>query len=365
MKNGLRSMGFLSGFVSALLAAVAASVGHADDVRFERIFGPEHPGGRYKHPAAIEELANGDLYLVFYGGSGEYGDDTAVRGARLPLGHDKWTPPRVIADTPGRSEGNGVIWQAPDSKVWLFYVVRFGATWSTSRIKAKISSDGARTWSDSILLTLEEGMMTRGRPIVLADGDYLLPIYHETGHDTEIVGADSTSLFMIYDVDKKSWSQTNRIGARMGCIQPSAARVTDNYLVAYNRRGGDYEPTTRGFIVRSESRDGGRTWSPGVETKIPNPNSAVDLLRLKNGHLVLVYNDSFIDRTPLTVAISTDGDKTYTSRRNIISGDGPYAYPMALQTRDDKIHVIYTTKARTTIMRAVFEESAILDAPKK
>ena len=32
-------------------------------------------------------------------------------------------------------------------------------------------------------------MMVRNRPIVLHDGDYLLPVYHETGHDTEIVGA--------------------------------------------------------------------------------------------------------------------------------------------------------------------------------
>ena len=45
-----------------------------------RVFGPEHPG-RYKHPASITELANGDLYIAYYGGSGEYGDDTAVYGA--------------------------------------------------------------------------------------------------------------------------------------------------------------------------------------------------------------------------------------------------------------------------------------------
>ncbi len=42
-----------------------------------RVFGPEHPG-QYKHPASITQLANGDLYIAYYGGSGEYGDDTAV-----------------------------------------------------------------------------------------------------------------------------------------------------------------------------------------------------------------------------------------------------------------------------------------------
>ena len=41
-------------------------------VPVERVFGPEHPGGRYKHPASIAQLANGDLYLAYYTGSGEY-----------------------------------------------------------------------------------------------------------------------------------------------------------------------------------------------------------------------------------------------------------------------------------------------------
>ncbi len=49
------------------------------------------------------------------------------------------------------------------------------------------------------MVALDEGMMVRSRPIVLADGDYLLPVYRETGHDTELVGADSTSLFLRFD----------------------------------------------------------------------------------------------------------------------------------------------------------------------
>ena len=83
--------------------------------------------------------------------------------------------------------------------MWLFYVVRYGETWSTSRIQAKVSRDGAETWSDAFMLHDRQGMMVRNRPIVLDDGDYLLPIYHETGDDTESVGADSTSLFLRYD----------------------------------------------------------------------------------------------------------------------------------------------------------------------
>ena len=40
------------------------------------------------------------------------------------------------------------------------------------------------------------------------DGDYLLPIYHETGHDPESVGPDSTSLFLRFNPAKKTWTKT-------------------------------------------------------------------------------------------------------------------------------------------------------------
>ena len=123
--------------------------------------------------------------------------------------------------------------------------------------------------------------------------------------------------------------------------------------------------TTDGWLVRAESRDGGRTWSKGKETQFPNPNAATDFIKLANGHLMLVYNDSMNDRTPLTVAISTDNDKTYPYRRNILTGRGPYAYPSAIQTRDGKIHVIFTSHSRTVINHAVFEESVILSSKAK
>jgi hypothetical protein len=46
------------------------------ELRIERMFGPEVKTGPYKHPARIEELQNGDLYAVYYGGEGEYAIDT-------------------------------------------------------------------------------------------------------------------------------------------------------------------------------------------------------------------------------------------------------------------------------------------------
>ena len=274
-------VGFKAGRLLALqfILFLCSAAAMAQEIIIERVFGPEQPG-RYKHPSSLTELDNGDLYLVYYGGEGEYAGDTAVYGARRPAGSKEWTTPQIVADTPMRSEGNAVVWQAPDGVVWLFYVVRYGETWSTSRIKYKISRDGARTWSDSAMLAFEQGIMVRARPIVLNDGDYLLPIYHETGHDREEVGADTTSLFQRYVRDTNVWIETNRVRSRIGNLQPAVVQITDDYLVAYCRRGGGYDGRADGFIVRTESRDGGRTWSDGRDSPFPNPNAAVDFIKL-------------------------------------------------------------------------------------
>ena len=86
-----------------------------------------------------------------------------------------------------------------------------------------------------------------------------------------------------------------------------------------------------GFIVRAESHDGGKTWSEGQNSAFPNPNSAIEFLKLKSGALLLVFNDSMTSRTPLTAALSTDGDKTYPHRRNIVEGRNSFAYPIGFQ----------------------------------
>jgi predicted neuraminidase len=347
------------------LALFVSSVA-ADEITIERLFGPEIPG-KYKHPASITELDNGDLYVVYYGGDGEYAGDTAVYGSRLAKGSKQWTTPTIIADTPGRSEGNAVVWQAPDGLVWLFYVTNYGPTWSTSRIKYKLSRDRAQTWSDSDILAFELGSMVRGRPIVLKDGDYLLPVYHETGEDRERTATDTCSYFLRYDPGRKTWSESDRIVSANGNLQPAPAQISDGYLVAYCRPGGDFEPNPKRFVIRSESRDGGRTWSKGRDSEFPNPNSAVDFIKLQNGHLVLVYNDTNIgDRMPLTVAISTDNDQSYPYRRNIVNKPGDTAaYPVAIQTHDGKIHVVYTSQERQVVNRAVFGEAAILGHQRK
>ena len=332
-----------------------------------RVFGPETPGGRYKHPASLEELTNGDLYIAYYGGEGEYQGDTAVYGARLAKGKSEWTLPKRIADTPDRADGNGVIWQEPGAATWLFYVVRYGETWSDSVIKYKYSLDNAQTWTDSEILTFEKGMMVRSQPILLLNGDFLLPIYHETGNDKEAVGAESASLFARFHKQTKTWSFTNLVHSRIGNIQPSVVQLDHQNLLAFCRRGGGYGPLADGFIVKTESHDGGFTWLPGVDTEFPNPNAAVELIRLKNGHLVMIYNNNNQgERNPLTMRVSTDRGASWSAPRNII--DNPQdeaAYPYIIQAADGRIQGVFTSSKRSVVNHFILDESDITNPVRK
>jgi len=112
--------------------------------------------------------------------------------------------------------------------------------------------------------------------------------------------------------------------------------------------------------IRAESTDGGWTWSEGRDSAFQNPNAAVDFLKLASGNLLLVFNDSMTQRTPLAAALSTDGDATYARRRNIAEGPGDFAYPIVLQGADGRIHAVYTSDRRQVINHAVFTESWLL-----
>src|SRR3954468_16822375 len=95
----------LAGLAGWALSSKPVLAAGPEGLTVHRIFGPENKTGPYKHPACLTELNNGDLYLVDYGGAGEYALATAVFGSRLRRGETAWSEPSVIANDPFRSVG--------------------------------------------------------------------------------------------------------------------------------------------------------------------------------------------------------------------------------------------------------------------
>ena len=161
------------------------------------------------HPSTFDVLDNGDFYAAYYGGDGEYAWNTAVYGTRRLKGETTWSRACCHCQQPVSIHGQSRALAGAGRGGLAFLRGSVLSTWSSSRIMAKISRDRCESWSDAFPITFEEGT-THSRPIVLQNGGYLLPIYHETGRDTEKTGADTSSLFLRLAPGSRSWRLPTR-----------------------------------------------------------------------------------------------------------------------------------------------------------
>ncbi len=306
------------------------------------------------HAATLTALPGGDrsaecsrrsLLVAWYAGSREAAPDAAIYGARLSRGSACWSAPFLLANTPGRPEGNPVLFTDSDGGVWLFYVTLTGDKWTTSRMKCRRSADGGHTWGAERVLSPEPGWMVRNRPLALPSGEWLLPAYDER---------DWTSFALISDDRGETWRPSNRVTAPPGVIQPAIAPLPGGRLLMLLRTGG-----TGGWIWQATSADRGQTWSQATPTGVPNNNSGLDLIRLGDDRLLLACNpvaDSK-QRTPLSLLLSDDEGRTWHRWPDVETGEGEFSYPALLQTDDGTIHVVYTYR-RTAIAHVALSESA-------
>ena len=81
---------------------------------------------------------------------------------------------------------------------------------------------------------------------------------------------------------------------------------------------------SEGVLLRSDSSDGGVTWSPPVRTEIPNPSAKVNVLRHSDGRIFLLHNpngdtsNSMQARNPLSVWVSHDNMRTWPIREDLV-----------------------------------------------
>ncbi|MCS7338670.1 MAG: exo-alpha-sialidase, partial [Verrucomicrobiae bacterium] len=118
--------------------------------------------------------------------------------------------------------------------------------------------------------------------------------------------------------------------------------------------------TRQGKIFQVWSKDNGLSWGKMSLTDLPNPNSGVDAVTLKDGRHLLVYNHSSTPkkRTPLNVAVSDDGLHWQAA---LVLEDEPnsqFSYPAVIQTRDGLVHITYTWK-RLRIKHVVIDPSKL------
>jgi predicted neuraminidase len=296
----------------------------------------QNPVFKECHASTIVEVAPGKLMASFFGGTGEGEKDVTIWLANCENG--KWTAPAIIADGIINDSlrypcWNPVLFKNKEGKLFLFY--KEGPRPFNWWGMVKTSIDNGATWS--VPEKLPAGILgpIKNKPVQLEDGTMLSPSSKEENNVWKVYvekSADQGDSWQLIPVDTSNIFKV---------IQPTILLYPHHRLQMLCRSNQDK-------IVQSWSNDNGKTWSKLSLTQLPNPNSGIDAVTLKNGWQMLVYNPTTKGkewsngRQKLNVAISKDGR---TWKDVIVLENGTkeeFSYPAIIETSDGRVHITYT-----------------------
>lgn len=404
---------FICLILIGLRFAIPCGTTSADEPFYESevVFVPSEELHGHVHASTILECPNGDLRVVwyengpklptprYYNDAHDKNDNVRISGSRKAKNSDIWEAPFVMSDTFGTADNNPTMVIDKGGKLWLFHSTMLGVpkwTWGSSMVRYKISSEYdqpgppkwelsevliphpvgiaevvelaakeldsketrdayglSKTQADAFLKQMREaaidpmqikfGWMPRVHPLIRSDGMLVLPLSNE---NFEIPMMAMTKNF------GRNWTYSKPVPG-LGLLQPTLVEFPNGDITAFFRNG---DPRAR--IKRSHSTDGGMTWSVPELTDRLHPGGGIEALLLKNGNLVLAYNNKETSpRDKLAISISTDQGRTWKWTRQLEdTPNGRFDYPSIIQTKDGLLHVSYSYHLGT-IKHVTFNEA--------
>lgn len=316
------------------------------------------------HAVTMVELDNKELLCTYFGGTYERHPDVEIRLQRKKA-DGTWTAPVSVAngiqpDGERYPTWNPVIFQPKGGDLLLYYKV--GPTPKDWWGEFIVSKDNGHTWSKPQKL---EGKLLgpiKNKPIQLADGTILSGSSDEKNGWTAHIERSTDN--------GQHWTFIGPLndGKKMAAIQPTLLTYPDGRIQMLCRTNTKGEQR----ITETWSNDQGLTWSPMTWTALPNNNSGLDAVTLKDGRQLLIYNHSTRDqkgmghkgRGILNLAVSKDG-KHWNAALVIDYLDQPekqYSYPSIIQTADGLVHIVYTWH-RERIKHVVVDPNKLVTYP--
>lgn len=358
---------------------------HSDDPQLSEAMLPSQCP--QNHASNLLPLPNGDVLCAWFGGTQEGVADISIYCSRLEKDSNQWSMPLKLSEDASRSEQNPVLFLDSDNVLWLMYTAQKSGNQDTAIVRYRQSTDMGYNWGKIDTLFDQPGTFIRQPMVVLNNGDWLLPVFYcHVNPGEKWVGNYDTSAVKISSDKGKTWRDVE-IPNSVGYVHMNVTLLADGSLLAlFRSRWAD-------FVYESRSLDNGNSWSDPKPTTLPNNNSSIQVTTLRNGHLALVYNnmsatgaterraslyDEIVDeeddgkttepqvqsgrsafwgapRAPMTLAISTDGGRTWPFSRNLDEGDGycmtnnsqqklnrEFSYPSIKQGINGELHITYT-----------------------
>lgn len=325
----LLGMAALSTFAQPKGDAIAQQRGFV----LSEFIAPEPPTAS-SHASTIVETKD-DLICAWFGGSKERAPDVSIWASRNS--GKGWGAPVELAN--GVHDDvrvrypcwNPVLFRPQNGPLILFYKV--GPSPESWWGMVKTSDDNGITWSRPKKLFSGFYGPIRNKPIELADGTILAGSSVE--NNGWLVQMERTQDVM------REWTKSRFLNSSMqwGAIQPTILPWEDGSIQILCR-------TKQGKITECWSLDQGLKWSSMRGTSLPNPNSAIDAVMMRDNVAALVYNHSDVSRGILNVAVSKDG-KQWDAALVLENEPGEeFSYPAVIQTADKMLHVTYTWKRK-------------------
>lgn len=222
------------------------------------------------HASFLHRMPDGGLAAVWFAGEREGLPDVRIRLSRRDDSAGRWSQPEFVSPTSPLSHQNPVLATLPNGDVWLLYTAQeFGAQ-DTSLVMRRISRDGGVTWGDPEPLVEDRGVFIRQDLIVLDDGTLLLPIFRCVVPAGRQWHGDTDTSSVLRSTDGgESWNEFP-VPASLGAVHMNIVAFDDRLVGFFRSRWADR-------VYRSESSDGGATWSPPRPLDVPNNNSSIQM----------------------------------------------------------------------------------------
>jgi predicted neuraminidase len=260
------------------------------------------------HAASLALRPDGRLFAVWFGGEREGSADVRIYGVEgVPDsdGNILWSDPEAIVsrEATGQSQGrwvrklgNPVVFADARQGLGLAYVSVTMGGWAGSQLNLLRLFDTDIPAASRRLVTspfFNVSTLLKGQPVFFDNGDIGLPVYHElAGKFAELLVLTPTG-----EVRRKIRMDHGRRTLQPVLLVEDAARA-----IVLMRDASGNPPR----VWRSETSNAGRDWSEPESTDLPNPNSALTAVRLDDGRLLAVANDTEDERLRLSLLVSED-----------------------------------------------------------
>ncbi|MBA3514031.1 MAG: SUMF1/EgtB/PvdO family nonheme iron enzyme [Pyrinomonadaceae bacterium] len=234
-----------------------------------------HPAiGGHIHSGGIVLAPNGDVLQFSFSTpapSTEVDHNSTMVVTRLRHGADQWDMPDLFYDLADMDDQSALVWN-DNGKLWFF---GGGRAFGDVKFKYATSTDSGASWSRlTIPYVAEQKGYVEPQPITSAFRGPDGTIYF----GTDAKGGDS--LLWASRDNGKTWFDT---GGRTVGRHTTFVMLRDGRILGMGGKSTDID----GYMPKTYSADGGKTWSKGEKTEFAalGGNQRPVIMRLKSGRL--------------------------------------------------------------------------------